>query len=155
MKARPARVARERRNANYFFSLSFPSHATRFRLCSPKTRKKSRHEKSYAVVTQFFLVSANVCCGGATARRGNSTSTYEVLGMCRVWVLYKLIPTYWFENKLRVHTEMKARPAQVARKRRNANNFFRSPPLARHSRAPRFRLCSPKIRKKLHLFCRL
>ena len=39
--------------------------------------------------------------------------------------------------------------------------FFSDPPLARNSRfalatrSPRFRLCSPEIRKKLRLFCRL
>ena len=39
--------------------------------------------------------------------------------------------------------------------------FFSDPPLARNSRfalatcSPRFRLCSPEIRKKLRLFCGL
>ena len=37
-------------------------------------------DKSYAVVTQYFLVSANVCCGGTIARRGIRTSAYEVCG---------------------------------------------------------------------------
>ena len=36
--------------------------------------------ESYAVVTQYFLVSANVCCGGTIARRGIRTSAYEVCG---------------------------------------------------------------------------
>ena len=53
-------------------------------------------------------------------------------------------------------------PARAAAKEtRGQAGFFSDPPLARNSRfalttrSPRFRLCSPEIRKKSRLFCRL
>ena len=52
--------------------------------------------------------------------------------------------------------EAKARRKQGEREVRNAQSFALLPSRAyRASRSPHFRVCPPKIRKKLRLFCRL